>query len=269
MTGNMARLLDEKYGVATKSKENLLFSFPATDLLDDDKLKDILSRYTPLIKGTVPSVGEVYLAGWFRGPMLALLHLLTENNLALDLSLGNMTVEIYEELYNERLYTSASLWVQHTEAETGPADPKLNEEWTRGKISTFFEQTIRPVFEALERVGTQKSAMYWGQLPTSLQYGYDLMSQVLTSDPGKQTLDRNLAITKALPGECFGRSRNPLDVKFHYTESLADPDKQVRLKNSCCLYYQIEDGSYCYTCPRIKESDREQRRTEYREAQKV
>jgi ferric iron reductase protein FhuF len=269
MTGNMTRLLDEKYSLTTTSKEKVLFSFPATDLLDDNKLREILVRYTPLIKGLVPAVGEIYMAGWFRGPMLALLHLLTEYNQALHLSLDSLTIEIYEETYNERLYTSANFWMHNGEPEPGPADPEQNEAWTRQKVSAFFEQTVRPVFEAIERVGTQRAAMLWGQLPTSLQYGYDLLSQALTTDSDKLLLDRNLKLTKSLPGECFGRSRNPLDVKFHYTESLADPTKQVRMKNSCCMYYQIEGGYYCYTCPRLKESERDQRRSEYRAAQKV
>ncbi|ASA21748.1 (2Fe-2S)-binding protein [Paenibacillus donghaensis] len=66
------------------------------------------------------------------------------------------------------------------------------------------------------------------------------------------------------PLRAFGLAKNPFNVVIRRIEAIDDPAKKVMMRNRCCLYYRIEGGQYCYNCPRLKEAERAERRTEYR-----
>jgi len=263
MNEALLAMLEDSYDLTVNKRENLVFTCPAIDLLDEHKLKQLLDFYTPLVKGMDPSVGEVYMAGWFRGPMLGLIYTLSVLKQAPNLSLNNLTVQLYKAEYNNHEYYAVSFQLHNFEFISAPSATQQTA-WVKDQIGRFFEHTIRPVFESIAKVGTLQSGMLWGQLPTSLAYGYDGMMEAEEDEHVKQNISNSFEVVKTLDGAIFGRSKNPLDVKFRKTESLADKDKQVRMKSSCCLYYLVDGGYYCFTCPRLKESAREEQREAYR-----
>ncbi len=257
-------LLDDEFNLAVHDKESIIFSCAATDLLNENIMKQVLHTYMPLVKGTDISVAEVYMAGWFRGPMLGMLYMLSAWNKTLDLSLENIVFQVHEATYQDRKYVNCALKLNHTDWVNAPDDEGELESWKAKKLGDYFAHTVRPIYESIERSGTLKSAMLWGQLPTSLAYGYDRLMASVQCDSVKQKAETNYKLVKELDPALFGRNKNPLAVKFHMTESLQDPNKQVRMKSSCCLYYLVDSGYYCFTCPRLKESERESRREAYR-----
>lgn len=257
-------LLDDEFNLAVHDKTSILFSCDAIDLLDDVTMKQVLDRYTPMLKGKDISVGEVYMAGWFRGPMLGILYMLSAWNRTLDLSLENIQFQVYEAVYQERKYVSCALKLKNADWICGPEDEGEQEAWIAKTLGDYFAYTVRPIYETIERAGTLKSLMLWGQLPTSLAYGYDRLMDSNECESVKSKAEGNYKLAKELDSALFGRNKNPLDVQFNMTESLQDPNKQVRMKSSCCLYYLVDGGYYCFTCPRIKESERESRREAYR-----
>lgn len=269
MNEPIMKLLEENYDLSAKDRENVVYSCAAADLLDQDNMKRFLERYTPMVKGKEQSVGEIYMANWFRGPMLGLFHLLSAWNKSLHLTLNNLTVQIYSAVYNEQIYYRCGFLMNRSELIEGPEKPLDNIEWTKECLGGYFEHTVRPIFESIARVGSLQIGMLWSQLPTSLEYGYELLMKSDESEHVKKLLTRNYHLMKSLDGQRFGRNKNPLDVKFRMTESMENPDTQVRLKSACCLYYLVEDGYYCFTCPRLKESEREERRLECRAEKQV
>ncbi|WP_169083717.1 hypothetical protein [Paenibacillus sp. PL91] len=269
MNATRVALLESSFDLTVSKPENLVFSCPALDLLDESNMKSLLELYTPLVKGTDPSVGEVYMASWFRGPMLGLIYMLSAWNKVPDLSLNNLTVQIYKAAYNDHEYYATSFLMHNVDLLSAPQQAEEREEWTRKTLIAFFEQTVRPVFESIAKVGTLQVGMLWSQLPTSLAYGYERLMNGDESEQVKQLADQNFELVKSLEGAVFGRSKNPLDVKFRMTESLGDPDKQVRMKSACCLYYLVDGGYYCFTCPRLKEAERKEQRTAYRSKQQA
>ncbi|MCA0755575.1 hypothetical protein KP806_10970 [Paenibacillus sp. N4] len=265
-TGTILDVIAERFDLTTIKREQAVFSCPAADLLDAEKMKRLLELYTPMVKGKDQSVGEVYMTGWFRGPMLALIYMLSVGKQAVNLSLDNLTIQLFKASYNNKEYYRCEFLIRHSELEDGPEDQRHYEQWAQEKMGGFYEYTVRPVLESIAAVGTLKAGMLWSQLPTSLEYGHELLMKSDASIVAKQRAERIYGLIKSLDGERFGRTKNPLDVKFRMTESMDDPNKQVRMKYACCLYYLVEDGYYCFTCPRIKESEREDRRAECRAA---
>ncbi|OMF22218.1 hypothetical protein BK133_27010 [Paenibacillus sp. FSL H8-0548] len=269
MNENMLKLLESSYSLTVNKQEDVVFSCPAVDLLDENKVKQLLDLYTPLIKGLESSVGEAYMTSWFRGPMLGLMYTISAWNKVPDVSLGNLTLQLYKASYNGYEYYTVSFLMENLEPTKGPELEEEYAEWAEEMLSRFFTQTLRPVFETIAKVGTLQVGMLWSQLPGTLQYGYD---SLMSSDEGEQVKQRaaqTYALVKSLDGTVFGRSKNPFNIKFRMIESIACSDKQVRMKSACCLYYLIEGADYCFTCPRIKESERESRRAEYREKNPV
>jgi ferric iron reductase protein FhuF len=269
MNEKLLAMLENSYDLTLNKRENLVFSCPAIDLLDEDKLKQLLEFYTPLVKGMDPSVGEVYLAGWFRGPMLGLIYTLSALKQAPDLSLNNLTIQLYKAEYNNHEYYAVSFHLHNFDLLAAPLPVEEQATWVQDKISSFFEHTIRPVFETIAKVGTLQVGMLWSQLPTSLAYGYDSMMDAEEDEQVKQSITSNFDLVKSLDGAVFGRSKNPLNVNFRMTESMGDKEKQVRLKSACCLYYLVDGGYYCFTCPRLKESVRVEQREAYRSKQQA
>jgi ferric iron reductase protein FhuF len=269
MNDAMLALLESSYDLTVGKPENLVFSCPALDLLDENKTKSLLELYTPLVKGTDPSVGEVYMASWFRGPILGLLYMLSAWNKVPDLSLSNLTVQIYKATYNEHEYYATSFLMHNVDLIAATRESDEGEKWTRNTLIAFFEQTVRPVFETIAKVGTLQAGMLWSQLPTSLAYGYDRLMNGEESNQVKLLAELNFELVKSLEGAVFGRIKNPFDIKFRMTESLGDPESQVRMKSACCLYYLVDGGYYCFTCPRLKEDERKEQRAAYRSKQQA
>ncbi|EGL17151.1 MULTISPECIES: (2Fe-2S)-binding protein [unclassified Paenibacillus] len=269
MNEAMLEKLESTFNVTAKKQENPVFSCPAADLTDENKVKLLLDFYTPLVKGLDPSVGEVYMADWFQGPLLGLIYMLSAWNKTPDLTLDNLTVQMYTASYNDREYYAINFLLTNLELHDGPDEPLERASWTEEKLSRFLSQTVRPVFETIAKAGTLKTGMLWSQLPTMLEYGYERLMESEECETVMHRMTRNYEIVKSLNGAVFGKSKNPLNVKFRMTQSKASPDKQVRLKAACCLYYLVDGGHYCFTCPRVKETERDKWREEYREEQKA
>lgn len=269
MNEAMLEKLESTFNITVNKQENPLFSCPAAELTDEHKIKRLLDLYTPLIKALDPSVGEVYMAAWLQGPLLGLIYMLSAWNKAPNLTLDNLRVQMYTASYNDREYYAVNFLLNNLELHDGPDEPLKRTSWAEEKLSRFLSQTVRPVLETIAKAGTLKPGILWSQLPTRLEYGYERLMESEECETVKHRMTSTYGIVKSLDGTVFGRSKNPLNVKFRRTESIASPDKEVRLKAACCLYYLVDGGYYCFTCPRIKEAERDKRREAYRAEQKA
>ncbi|ANY65276.1 hypothetical protein BBD42_01370 [Paenibacillus sp. BIHB 4019] len=260
MNEDIYRLLKERFNLCVDEPDEVVYTSAAAALLEQPAMQKLLAIYQPLVMGKEQIVAEVYAASWFRRPMLALIYLLSKYRMAPNLSLDNLTLYVcradgYYNVYF-RFNKAELLQSPSTEEEAG--------EWVRTQLETFFHETIAPFFHSIERAGSAKASLLWGQLPTSLEYEYGVIMASSESEAVKESIDSLYKTVKALDPAIFHRKRNPLDVKFQYTEAIDDPEKQMRMKYACCHYYKVEGGRYCYTCPRSSESERVQRRMEHR-----
>ncbi|MDF2715738.1 MAG: (2Fe-2S)-binding protein, partial [Paenibacillus sp.] len=142
--------------------------------------------------------------------------------------------------------------------------------WLERVLTEFYEKTVRPVYETAAVIGGVDAGQMWGLLPTRFNYMTEQWLLAEESESIRAVISGDYAFLKhEMPAAVFGRNKNPLDVKIRWIEDLKDPCKQLRMKNVCCQYYRTEGGYYCYTCPRIKESEREERRIKARQPEPV
>jgi ferric iron reductase protein FhuF len=271
--------LEQKFNITLIEREQPFFSVCAEELLNPDTMNLLLHTYGPLIKANDLTAPATYFSGNLGMLALALQYSISIWNRSLDLSLSNITVQLYKD--NEAGYIRFAFVLHNKSEEEAPTDAVERGIWLKQVLTQFYKLSARPIIESLSRVSAFDAGQLWGQLPTRFNYNMDLFGKELDAAAqecgadaaaiaaDKARLIEDYGFLRGLEGSLFGRTKNPLDVKIRYIEDSRDPNKQVRMKNACCLYYKTGEGQYCYTCPRLKESDREQMRIKFRALEKV
>lgn len=255
--------LSKQFYIHRNDKEQIVISVPAIELLEQAKMDHLIDTYAPLMKALERKAAAAYFCSWFGATALALQYGVSYCNKLFDLSLHNITVQ----LYCKDDYYWYSFKIHSWSEEDGPTETAERTEWLRKGYDDFYGNTLRPIFETAARSGGIDVGQMWGQLPTRFNYSLAIWMEE-ESDPSlRERIDADYRLLKEIDPAAFARSKNPLNVKIRRIEHLEDPSKQMRMKNVCCLYYLTEGGHLCYTCPKLKEEDRAARREQHRAKQ--
>lgn len=251
-----------KFNVGLDDKERILYAEAGVRLTERDGMERLLRDYQPLMKGLTPLSAAVYFCNQLANAALALQYAVSVHGKSFDLSLDNVTIQLFA---HESGYCGVAFKLGRWGWSEAPADRRERREWLRQAYARFYGETIRPLYETAAIVVGANAGQMWGLLPTRFNYFTELW---MTEAAGEETkaiiAEDHKQLAYETPAVVFGRDKNPFDVKIRWIEDLKDPCKQLRMKNGCCHYFQTEGGSYCFTCPRLKESEREQRRLQAR-----
>ncbi|WP_201318449.1 IucA/IucC family C-terminal-domain containing protein [Paenibacillus sp. EPM92] len=253
--------LEQKYHIRREDPEHLICSIPAAELLERPNMQQFLELYGTRIHALEPAACAAYFSGWLGYAAFAQQYALSFHNQALDLSLSNFVVQ----LHVKESYTAISFKLVREAAQPAPAGEAERTAWLRRTLTELYGTTFRPLLEAASEAAGIEVGQLWGQFPTKLNYLMDdLLAEAEEHELRERIAEDYNRLRQELNSEVFGRAKNPLDVKIRWMEDLKDPDKRIRMKNACCLYYRTEGGFCCYTCPRLTEEQREERRTQAR-----
>ncbi|MBD2846766.1 (2Fe-2S)-binding protein [Paenibacillus sp. IB182496] len=257
-------VLESKFYIVTVERPNARLSASLAELSCEAGMAPFLDTYGQLIKATAIEAPAAYLAGMLGtlgAGLQACLSLMNRDP-------GWRAETVVIQLCKEGDYYSPVFLVRRAaNPVAGPLEQEAREGWLTEAFGSFYGAMLRPILEAASSVSGLPIHQLWGQLPTRLNYSVPLMTDFAGVDQAvadRVNRDYDFLKTGLQPMDCFGRAKNPLNVRVRWIESLYEPERQMRMKNACCQYYQIEGGSYCYTCPRLKESEREARRTRHR-----
>lgn len=253
-------LLEQKFYIARAHKPHAIYTVRGEGLLDQQEAGRLMKLYAELIKAKVPEAAGTYFCGWLGGLCAAVQYLLSHHHTALQLGLNNITLQLY---LDEREKPSFA-FVLHDETydeNTGDRDS-----WREAVLTRFYSQTVKPVIEALADAVRVDPSILWGVMPTGVYYRYEEMLQLAADNDtlSAQIKDDFECMVHGIQGRVFGRKKNPFHISFKSIPCWKNPKEQIRQKAGCCLYYQTEGGTYCYTCPRINAQTREQRKQELR-----
>ncbi|ULO10109.1 (2Fe-2S)-binding protein [Paenibacillus sp. 19GGS1-52] len=254
--------LSSKFDLHTTPPEGTLHSFVALELTNEENMRAFVGTYRPLMKALDDRAVAAYFANWLSTLALAVQYSLTFYLSVPVINLSNLQIHLIPANGYCRVAFSLKGW-RMTEA---PIDEVGREAWRDEVLVLFYRDTMAPLLNKMAEVGGLPMSEVWGQLPTKFNY----YIEILAKEMGDPSLVHRLYqdyqyLVKDVPAEVFGISRNPFQVLVRTIEDIADPDKNVQMRNRCCLYYRTDGGSYCYTCPRLKEEERAARRTNYRE----
>jgi len=251
------QLMEAHFGLTFEPHPSPVAAFKLRDLYQELHMQSFLDEYNSCIKGLEPSVGAMYLTSNLILFSSALHYMVACCDQAIDFAPEHFTAEL---IYIEGTYSYYTIRFCVNEAVAIPIDQDNREQQRNELFARLYEHTIRPLIELLHRLtGTPKLQM-WGSFPR-ITYTYEsLIAQ--ESDPiRKQRLEADFHYTtKEIPAAVFGMKRNPYNHTYRYVDNPLNPDVPYRMKPTCCMYYRTEGGEYCYTCPRLKPKDREERK---------
>jgi ferric iron reductase protein FhuF len=251
--------LESDFRITLQDNTDAVFSMALIDLLEPKNMNQLLETYTPLLKARGHEAAAAYFVSWFSSVPLALQSSISANN-AVHLSLDNLSVQ----LFPVGEYYQFSFKITQYELEAAPKAEAERIEWRNQNLVKFYAETVKPLFEVLSAASGMDIGQIWGQLPTRFNYYLPAWIEATVNAELKLNLaDDYYALAHELELNVFGRKKNPFDVQIRLIEDIKDPSKQIRMKNACCLYYQVGTGEYCYTCPRLKEEDRAKKRAQY------
>ncbi|WP_151736373.1 (2Fe-2S)-binding protein ['Paenibacillus yunnanensis' Narsing Rao et al. 2020] len=243
-------------------------TFRTSELLEPEGMRTFLACYGPMMKALDDKATAAYFGGWFASVALAVQYSLSVYSAVPVIILQNLSVHLIPANGFCRVAFSLEPWSMAT----APEGEEERKAWRSKVFETFYHEHAAPLLSTLSAVSGLALTEIWGQQPTKFNYYVELLSSSGTDLngsgdrlPAGRILEDYSAL-KELDSSIFGLRRNPFQVTVRKIEALDSPDKSVNMRNRCCQYYRTEGGSYCYTCPRLKEEERAARRTEFRRA---
>ncbi|WNS45076.1 (2Fe-2S)-binding protein [Paenibacillus sp. MMS20-IR301] len=252
-----------RFDLHPAAPEGTQHSFAASELVQEQGMEAFVKAYRPLMKALDDKAVAAYFGGYLSSIALAVQYSVTGFSCVPDFSLDNLAIHLVPADGYCRIAYSLQEW----KPEYGPAAEQggSREAWRSEVLIRFYKETAGPLIRSISQVSGLAPSEIWGQLPSKFNYYVEAFAAGVTDTALLQRIADDYGYLKdELPAEVFQMPRNPFQVKVRRMESLADPEQTVQMRNRCCMYYRTEGGRLCYTCPRMKESERAERREEYR-----
>lgn len=243
--------------VTEADRPDAFYAIRLSELLQPNNAESLIETYARRIAAGGRDVAGVYFGSWFSGLCRAHLYLLSRRDLAADFSLENMAVELYESDRGVRMSFRVR---EFRAARWNGADREL---WLHRAYVKFYGQQVKPLLEAVARAARIDPGQLWGQIVTQLYNAIDAMEREAADAADARTLrDDFHALAYGVNPTVFGRRRNPFQLKFRRIEHPELPNERIRVNATCCLSHKTAaaDG-HCYTCPRIGDEERKNRRS--------
>ncbi|MDF2649694.1 MAG: hypothetical protein K0Q73_5499 [Paenibacillus sp.] len=248
--------LEERFDIRSDDRNGVIVSIPAEQLLVREHADRLLQAYAPLIRALGVEVAATYFSGWYGSICLAMQYMVSHHDQVLDLSLANLTVQLYpnKQYYHFSFKIEEFRMFRH--------DGKSREAWRSSVLESFYRENARPLIEALAQFASIDVGQLWGQIVTEMHRQIDSWLRDSSDDSMKRRISDDFRfLTKEMVAAIFGCKKNPFDVKLRTMENPFKSGCQTIIKAACCLAYRTDDPDnelkYCYTCPRLSAQKRD------------
>lgn len=246
-------LVEMYFHISPKGMEEPLLHIPAPQLLDGDVMLNILQQGQALLRGKGLDISASYL-GLTLFNLVATTHLfLAQYNQWVDLELDRLALQV--ENHGDHAHVGFQIVdLQWKEVPTEDRDLFIELEMRK-----LFSNLIGPVIMVIAEQAKVNQAMIWNQFAARMTFVRDY---VLENDPRPQVREQFTAdyevLTKQLTPDVFGRKVNPFVHEPKYIDSPYHEGKKILMRSSCCMYYRREEGTKCFSCPILKDSQRQE-----------
>lgn len=246
-------VLEQYFSIFETKREHAILSLPASELVTSEGIARFVSVYQPLLKGFYPTVTATFFCSYLASLSAGVQYCLSIENRALEVSLDQVTVEIIPE----PTYYRIGFIVPQNNLQAAPEDEEARRQWRAQILTRYYDQTANALVQAFATGTGINPGQLWGQFPGIFDYFMETLLGMSEVQHRHQHLQEDYHfLTQELDPQVFGRKKNPFQLKARFIEALMDPNKSVRIRGSCCLYFQTQEGEYCYNCPRISEEGR-------------
>lgn len=224
--------------VAPDEVDHLYLDVPATSLLNEDKLsqlllqtKDIYEADDFLLPASVIGLSLFGLCGaqWI---------IQAQSNQELNLSLENIRLQI--GLFNNKVP-----FLQLKVSDCTPQAPT--------DLVTYVHDHLTAPIELIAKVAGVKPSLIYNQFGARTASLADAFLQHEKNDDIRQrftSLYEQLQLDKAW-------RKNPFLHEPVYLDNPYSPGSKMMMRSSCCMFYRKKNGIKCYNCPTLSTSERE------------
>ncbi|MGG1597240.1 hypothetical protein [Paenibacillus naphthalenovorans] len=251
------QVLEQRFGLSETGIAGAEHRFRLGSLLRPEEMSRFIRIYTEALKGSHIDVGGMFFIAWVAQVCSALQYTVSCHQAALNLHLDQLELQLRHHSDGPALAFRADSCV----GTPCPADNR--EEWLSAIFHHWYIGQVKPLIASVSEAAGIPTAQLWAQLVTRLYYTIDVMIGEAEDEETRSRIKDDFAVLVHRIGpRIFEKKNNLLDLNFKMVESPADPDRLLRVKAACCLYYKTEKacGNYCFTCPKLSDKDREEKR---------
>ncbi|CAG7636990.1 hypothetical protein PAESOLCIP111_03804 [Paenibacillus solanacearum] len=251
--------LMNQYNLLTDEHPSAVLSAPLSDVLDEAKAEALIRSVMHIIRAGKPDIAAYHLSSWLGMVCSAV---------QASLSLYDTVLRLTPErtfLHIAMIEGRRKVMFLLREKEQACLNLGQEEMSRAAALNDFYTKTISPILRGIAQATGVKEPQLWAQFVTRLYNERDYCLNTVQSEERQRIILEDFAIvTDRLKLDQLGLTRNPFQVEFRWIEHLQHPNELTRQKIACCLAYQTDTShGYCYTCPRLNEEGRKQKRELY------
>lgn len=244
--------IENQYAVVFKRPDKPVKEYSFVELTGPETARSLMESYAAFLKASDITPAATYFASWLRGMSLTAQLLMSVHDAALDWSIENWRLLVWEK--DGRM--EFAFHPVNAEIAAAPSTDRIA--WRNSVLDGLYSNTLRPLVDAAAAATGLNSGQLWALMAGGMYYFRERQLEMLGADSAAfaQVESDYHYVMQEMKGEVFGRSRNPLAVKFRLVENPRNRQEKFPLKASCCLAYKTEGHGYCYTCPKLSEAQR-------------
>lgn len=218
-------------------------------LLDETECAGYIERISRLFGATSGSVGgSLFAKRYSFMAATPVLYAMTMYNKGLDASIENCHVE--------SMFREDGVWIPKlrlNDWQAGVAEDGGRHEWRDRVLRSLFAGNLAKLWRAISKANRVSAATLWENTAVNIYWLYEKRIGEAADSSQQARIREDYHYLLSAPGELFGEKSNPL-AKFDSPKvKLPDYEQPLRIRKTCCLYYQTEgERSYCSICPKDK-----------------
>ncbi|WP_181833250.1 IucA/IucC family C-terminal-domain containing protein [Bacillus taeanensis] len=177
------------------------------------------------------------------------LYAMTMWNKGMDLSLENILLEFPNS--NNKSFPTINI----NDLKALTSSECNRQTWRDAVIKHVFFENLSKVWKSLNAVSKVPMPILWENTAVYIFWLYEtkMKEEVADRETRLQIREDFHYLIKEASGELFGETENPLTKFYTKKCTLSCSEDPVRVRKTCCLYYQLtdkENRGYCKTCPK-------------------
>lgn len=248
--------LTEKFHLSIQPSPHPANAIRPLHLLDAEKCAAFLDALTPVLQSPSRMITASQFSKRYAQLLIApVFYAMTIYNKGLDLPMDNCIFEVSAPAggrWSSKLLVT-DLRVNEPVAEGSPEGSRS--QWREQLAERFFAGHLSPLWHALAKSARVPKAVLWENTAVRLFSLYEKkLGQGNGTEESSRIREDFYYLVHEAPGFVFGEKKNPLTGFYAPEKQGPAPGKNVRVRQTCCFYYELAGAEYCSNCPKAREN---------------
>jgi ferric iron reductase protein FhuF len=248
------------YHISPEGAEHPMYEIPATSFFDPAILQEALRLSGETVQANSKALPASFIGTSICKVSIVQLLFVSMYNRLLDMYPDNINYQV--EMHDDHAHLGYKIKELRSVAVPTELDERkafLLQHWEE-----YFTNFVTPAVELIAAAGDLKPDAIWQQFSGHLKMTQDFIADHMNMPQlTEQFLADGKLLAEFLDPVLFNRRRNPYYLQNpRYVENPYKLEEKWLMHSSCCMYDRRENGTKCYTCPRMTNEEREERKCE-------